>query len=209
MDILGSIMKNMVKPPVMDEKERKVRKQQQLKLKKEKEETELRFIKFREEINKRIQAFLSKDESKLVFEPMSKNHRAIVHDIADGLEFAAFSFGTDEVDRHVVIFKEAPSEGELAAMRRGEEYVATEDNSEEDEDEKPVEANERNMQPEYLNKYEKHLGGLEVAKEAARSTKCENRSYGFVSSEQKKDKRTIEETLADIRARKKLKSNDE
>lgn len=41
----------------------------------------------------------------------------------------------------------------------------------------------RKQQPEYLQKYEKHLGGLEVAKDAAQSTHAANRTYGFGNSQ--------------------------
>lgn len=43
----------------------------------------------------------------------------------------------------------------------------------------PGRGRKRKQQPEYLQKYEKHLGGLEVAKDAAQSTESPNRTYGF------------------------------
>jgi len=58
-------------------------------------------------------------------------------------------------------------------------------------------------------KYEKQLGVIAINKDSAKSTQDQNRKYGFVNSEQKKDKRTIEETLADIRKRKKQKTEEE
>ena len=50
--------------------------------------------------------------------------------------------------------------------------------------------------------------GKETVKEAAKVTQV-NRKYGFVSSENKKDQRSIEQTLADLRAKKKQKKDEE
>ena len=58
----------------------------------------------------------------------------------------------------------------------------------------------------YLEKYE-HLLGKESAKDAARITST-NKQYGFVPSENKKDQRSIEQTLADIKAKKKKKTEE-
>lgn len=55
----------------------------------------------------------------------------------------------------------------------------------------------------YKDKYA-HLIGQEAALEAARKTET-NVSYGFVPSKNKKDIRSIEQTLADIQAKKRLK----
>jgi hypothetical protein len=42
----------------------------------------------------------------------------------------------------------------------------------------------RKQPPEYLQKYEKHLGGLEVGKDASQSTAAPNRTYGFGKKEE-------------------------
>jgi hypothetical protein len=46
------------------------------------------------------------------------------HDVAEVAGVPAFSIGEEGVDRHVMIFKRefAPSDDELAALRRGEEW---------------------------------------------------------------------------------------
>ena len=49
------------------------------------------------------------------------------------------------------------------------------------------------------------LLGKEAVKDAVKVTQV-NRKYGFVSSENKKDQRSIEQTLADIRAKKRQKT---
>lgn len=55
----------------------------------------------------------------------------------------------------------------------------------------------------YKAKYA-HLIGESAALQAARKTET-NQSYGFVPSKNKKDMRSIEQTLADIQAKKRLK----
>jgi hypothetical protein len=114
------------------------------------------------------------------------------HEICESSGLTAHSFGQEEVDRHVVAFKETPSDQELLAMRRGDEFdptlvvaVATND-EEECSQVRSVKRKhlQQHQEPtasgDYLHKYEKHLGGsLRVAKDAARSTKADNhRAYG-------------------------------
>ncbi|CAN8016313.1 unnamed protein product [Ixodes persulcatus] len=55
-------------------------------------------------------------------------------------------------------------------------------------------------QTDYHEKYEKLLG-RESGKDAAKIT-TPNKQFGFVPSENKRDKRTVEQALADIRAKK-------
>jgi len=220
MDILGSIMKKMEKPPVLGEKERKLKKLQQDHLKKEQEEKEKRVREFRKNMTEEIKKFVE-DETRTrhVFPPMDKPYRSMLYTMVEDAGLTAHSFGREELDRHVMVFKEkdVPYEAEMLALRRGEAYVppsdsdsgaAEEPHESDDKDEEVPQKTRRNRNappPEYLQKYQKHLGGMQFAKESAIKAQADNRSYGFVSSEQKRDKRTIEETLADIRARKKQK----
>lgn len=46
------------------------------------------------------------------------------HDVAEVAGVPAFSIGEERIDRHVMIFKPefAPSDDELTALRRGEEW---------------------------------------------------------------------------------------
>ena len=55
----------------------------------------------------------------------------------------------------------------------------------------------------YHSKYE-HLIGMDSALDAAKKTET-NAQYGMVSAEQKKDRRTVEDIQAELRAKKKLK----
>ena len=59
----------------------------------------------------------------------------------------------------------------------------------------------------FVFQYE-HLIGNESALDAARVTET-NKSYGMVSAESKKDKRTVEVIQAEIRAKKKMKLAEE
>lgn len=99
------------------------------------------------------------------------------------IKLVCHSFGKEEVDRHMIIFKpnSVPCDAEIFAMKRGEVYNPESDCAVQDvvrEVSQDVHKSNKKKMPEYLQKYEKHLGGLEVAKEAAKSTKT-TRTYGF------------------------------
>ncbi|KAK0061191.1 sperm-associated antigen 7, partial [Biomphalaria pfeifferi] len=169
---------------------------------------------FKQKIQKRIHEFIKDGtQEKLKLEPMDKVLRAIVHDVAEVAGLASFSFGLEEDDRYVMLWKKefAPSDEELLAYRKGEEWDP-EKNKElqrqrevEEQLEKDRKSNPYKDTPSsnYRDKY-KHLIGDEAAKEAARGL-VSNSQYGFVPSKNKQDSRTIEQVLADTRARKKQK----
>lgn len=128
-----------------------------------------------------------------------------------------YSFGVDGVDRYTVIYKKdfAPTEDELAARRNGEAW--NEETAKKYAEERRIRKQCDSMQ---VNKQEKsaekivpssnykdkyvHLIGQEAALEAARKTET-NEKYGFVTAKNKKDTRSIEQTMADIQARKRIK----
>ena len=151
------------------------------------------------------------------------------HDVAEVANVWAYSFGEEGVDRRVVVFKReyAPSQRHLNALRRGEEWNERVAETLTEEREKPPEPRKRkdDFVPNcsYRDKY-RRLIGEEAALAAARKTEA-NSSYGCgeffpilpftvpcflfffsVPSENKKDQRSIEQTLADIRAKKKKQS---
>lgn len=214
MDLLGSILNSMDKPPSIKNEQKELLKRQKEQMIKKQAAEKANLKRFREQIEKRITEFI-KDSSmqKFKFEPMDKVSRSIIHDVADVGGLTAFSFGDDEVDRHVMIFKKefAPSDEELLAYRKGEEW-----NPEKVKEEaqqkllaKENEINEgklKNILPNtnYKEKYEKLLG-KEAGKDAAKIT-VPNKQFGFVPSDNKRDQRSIEQTLADIRAKKKQKT---
>ncbi|XP_020280238.1 sperm-associated antigen 7 homolog [Pseudomyrmex gracilis] len=222
MDLLGSILKSMDKPPTISDKQKALRKKQQEEYEKRKRAEAEKLKSFREQIEDTINKFLQDDGAKEhKFPVMDHIHRSIVHDVAEVANVLAYSFGEEDVDRHIVLFKRehAPSEDQLNTLRKGEEWN-------EEVAEKLKEERERKAKEEaeyqksrkrkedfvpnsfYKDKYQ-HLIGKEAALEAARKTEA-NSNYGFVPSENKKDQRSIEQTLADIRAKKrKLEMNKE
>ncbi|KAF3421893.1 hypothetical protein E2986_03358 [Frieseomelitta varia] len=178
MDLLGSILNSMDKPPTISDKQKALMKKQ------------------KEEYQKHQKA------------------EAERHDVAEVANIWAYSFGEEDINRHIVIFKReyAPSEDQLNVLRRGEEWneeVARkliEEREKRAEEEQEAAAKPRKRKDTFVpNSYYKdkyqHLIGKEAALAAARKTEA-NSSYGCVPSENKKDQRSIEQTLADIRAKK-------
>lgn len=218
MDLLGSILGSMDKskpaPPTEKEKLLK-KKQKELAAKMEEKQKEAKF-KFRSKIEEMINSFLKDDEQRThKFPVMDKYQRSVVHDVSEIAGLATYSFGEEDVDRHIQVWKKefSPCEGELAALRRGEEWDPVKDKQEREEREwkEKLEAERsrtlNKIQPKtnYKEKYE-HLIGKEAALEAAHSLKTDsNTQYGMVSAEQKKDRRTVEDIQAEIRAKKKMK----
>lgn len=215
MDLLGSILGTMQKPPTMGDEERKKAKAQRALLEKQQEKEKKKLQDFREKIQKRIHDFI-KDGAlqKFKFEPMDKGWRAIVHEVADVAGLTSFSFGIEEEDRYVMIWKKefAPTDDEINALKAGKEWnleMAKELEKQRELERLSAEENvptQKKIIPNsnYKDKY-KHLIGDEAAKKGAKQTTA-NRSYGFVPSENKRDHRTIEEVLAETRAKKKLKT---
>ncbi|KAL4221242.1 Sperm-associated antigen 7 [Mactra antiquata] len=215
MDLLGSILGQMEKPPTISDEERKKIKAQKQMIEKQQDKERRKLEDFRQKIEKRINDFIKDGtQEKLRFEPMDKTYRSIVHEVADIASLTSFSFGLEEQDRYVMIWKKefAPSDEELLAYRRDEEWdpekakQILELRAKELEESKYKKDKIKKVEPasNYRDKY-KHLIGETAAKDAAQST-VTNRSYGFVSSENKRDQRTIEQVLAESRARKKLKT---
>ncbi|KAJ6635147.1 Sperm-associated antigen 7 [Pseudolycoriella hygida] len=214
MDLLGSILNAMDKPPETNQKQKEIMKKQneQIEKMKNREKEELnRFRRFAEERIDRI----SKDDSRkfIQFQPLDKVYRSVVHDVAEVAGLLAMSFGQEGVDRYVIVYKKecSPSEDEIHARRNGEEW--NDDKAKEYAQrrlQKKLADEEKAKKPEkivphsnYKDKYV-HLIGQESALEAAKKTES-NKLYGFVPSENKRDIRSIEQTMADIQAKKRLK----
>ena len=109
----------------------------------------------------------------------------------------------------------APCEDELESCRLGiewdpvasarEKYESLKRQKQEEEEERQRAKREKNFVPRtnYKQKYE-HLIGSEAALDAASVAEAK-KSFGMVSAESKKDKRTVEDIQAEIRAKKKVK----
>ncbi|EZA55953.1 sperm-associated antigen 7 homolog [Ooceraea biroi] len=222
MDLLGSILKSMDKPPTTSDKQKELMKKQREEYQKRQKVEAEKLKLFREKVEETINKFLQDDNAKdYKFTTMDQLHRSIVHDVAEVANVWAYSFGQEGVDRHIMIFKRehAPSEDQLNTLRKGEEW--NEEVAKRLKEERARKAREEaeyakskkqkdDFVPNsyYKDKYQ-HLIGKEAALEAARKTEA-NSSYGCVPSKNKKDQRSIEQTLADIRAKKrKLEMNNE
>lgn len=133
-----------------------------------------------------------------------------------------YSFGVDGVDRYTVIYKKEfpPTEDELAARRNGEvwneetakKYAEERKLRKQCDSIKVVNNQEKSAEKivpssNYKDKYA-HLIGQEAALEAARKTQT-NEKYGFVPTKNKKDTRSIEQTMADIQAKKRRKLEEQ
>ncbi|XP_025200851.1 uncharacterized protein LOC112598553 isoform X1 [Melanaphis sacchari] len=197
----------------------KIKKAQEMFIKQQNKE-KARMIQFRNETEKKVTLFVQDDhQTRLKFPTLNKVLRNIVHEIAEDAGMLAYSFGEEEVDRYIMIFKKdfPPSEDELNALRNGQEWnddiaKRLSEQREQVKIEEMLDEKKRMMlkrtnqdKPKYNYKEKfQHLVGLEAAEQAARKTET-NKSYGFVPSENKKDLRSIEQTLADIREKKRLK----
>ncbi|XP_022665887.1 sperm-associated antigen 7-like isoform X2 [Varroa jacobsoni] len=226
-DLLGSIMSSMEKAQPKqspaDEKQRDLIKQQREAAKKAEEDHKLKLKRFKEKTSGVLDEFLKDIKNpNFKFKPVPKVYRAIIHDAAEAKGIPAYSFGEEDIDRHVVVFKpeHAPCEEQLACLRRGEVWDPLKAEQEralreqiekdrEHEDwlrqmrERKRKSNETQGQAadKYKTKYEKFVGrdaGLEAARIAQ-----PNKQFGFVPSENKRDARTIEQVLADSRAKRK------
>ncbi|XP_067942667.1 sperm-associated antigen 7 homolog [Watersipora subatra] len=215
MDLLGSIMNSMDKPPITStDAERKRVKERKLQMEKWKQHEDKRILAFRAKMKARIESFIrDADAGKLKFEPMQSVDRSIIREITDDAGLVAFSFGEEEVDRHVIVWKKesAPSDDELAVLRSGGEW--SEEKSLEIKQKREMEKERRipskagpAPKTNYQMKYS-HLVSMEVGKTGAQDISV-NKQYGNVKLENKQDRRTIEETLAERKAKRMRESID-
>jgi len=205
----------MEKPPTVGmSKEQKLAKKQEAAFKKIQEEEKKKLREFRKEIEMKINQFVNNEsETRLKFEPMDKVHMAIVHDVSDCADLTAYSFGIENIDRYSIVYKRdsLPSEEELDALRKGEEYdpdkIALMKLLKHKEEKEDLLRSKDKINPtsNYQDKYQ-HLIGNEAGKKTAKMTTL-NEKFGIVPSSLKRDQRSIEETLNDIR-KKKQKANE-
>jgi hypothetical protein len=210
-DLLGSIMGQMEKPPTIGSEERKKAKEQRLRVEKLQQQEKDRLKQFRTKMHTIMTDFIKDNKrEKCQFDPMDKVYRGILHEVADIAGLASFSFGVDEVDRYVMLWKKehAPTDDELTALRNGEVWdpEAAKLAAQQKQTDADVKHAEKPIKPQsnYQDKYQR-LIGTTAAKDAAKITTA-NASYGFVTSENKRDRRTIEQVMADSQAKKKLKT---
>ncbi|XP_051950098.1 sperm-associated antigen 7 homolog [Xyrauchen texanus] len=219
-DLLGSILSSMEKPPTVHNKEsRKKAKEQAARLKKMEEDEKRKKTEFRKKMEKEVSNFIQDSTlKKKKYNPMGKIERSILHDVAEVAGLSSFSFGEDEESRYVMLFKKefAPSDEELEAYRNGEEWdpqkaeerrrlkeqAALEMEADSHTQKRPASPNSN-----YRDKYS-HLIGTSAAKDAAHTLQA-NQAYGCVPVANKRDTRSIEEAMNEIRAKKRLKKGEE
>uniref|UniRef100_A0A182T709 R3H domain-containing protein n=1 Tax=Anopheles maculatus TaxID=74869 RepID=A0A182T709_9DIPT len=218
MDLLDSILGSMDKPPAKDKKKSQMyeKQKQQYETQKNKQREELN--RFRSYVEERLGRFMKDDNRHYMeFQPLDQVHRSIVHDIAETAGLFGLSFGM-EGERYIVVYKKEhhPGEDELNARKNGEAWneVTAQQYAERAEllrlkllEDKETGARVVDIKPSsnYNKKY-LHIFGNDTATEAARKTEV-NRTYGYVPSENKKDVRSIEQTMADISAKKRFKKD--
>ncbi|KAK9888905.1 hypothetical protein WA026_001126 [Henosepilachna vigintioctopunctata] len=217
MDFLSSILNSMDKPPTLSEREREIKKKKKEIYEKYQNAEKERLQRFKERVDKKILShFGDKNNTMLKFESMDAVQRSIVHEVAETHNLLSYAFGIDGVDRYMRLYRKdhPPCEDELAARRRGDpwnEEIKQQlleqrrlENLDRLESEQSKEKKKKFVpNSNYKDKYA-HLIGHEAALEAAKNIET-NKSYGFVPSENKRDVRSIEQTMADIRAKKKRK----
>ncbi|CAL8399745.1 unnamed protein product [Boreogadus saida] len=218
-DLLGSILSSMEKPPTVGDKEsRRKAREQAARMKKMQEDEKRKKADFRKKIEKEVSDFIQDStQPKRKYSTMGKIERSIIHDVAEVAGLASFSFGEDEESRYVMLFKKesAPTDDELEAYRKGEEWnpqVADQRRRLKEQAALEQATSLKTNKPEatpasnYRDKYS-HLIGTSAAKDAAHTLEA-NSAYGCVPTANKRDKRSIEEAMNQIRAKKKQKLED-
>lgn len=216
MDLLGSIMSKMDKPPVIkksaEEQERVKKHNENLKKMQDHEKQKLK--EFREKIKVKIDKFVADESAKeLKFDTMEKFLRMIVHDVAETADLQGVSYGIEGEDRHVVVYKKEylPSAEEIACLKKGEVYdpekIEQERKLKEEEEASYNQKRKTKEKPNlnYHDKYKHIIGDIDQTGKKAAQITTPNQSFGLVSSSNKRDIRSIEQTLEDIK-KKKLKS---
>ncbi|TNN37564.1 Sperm-associated antigen 7 [Liparis tanakae] len=185
-DLLGSILSSMEKPPTVGDKEsRRKAREQAARLKKMEENERKRKGEFRRKLEKEVSDFIQDSlQQKRKYNPMGKIERTILHDVAEVAGLTSFSFGEEEESRYVMLFKK-----EQAALEETESSRTK----------KPETCPNSN----YRDKYS-HLIGTTAAKDAAHTLEA-NSTYGCVPVANKRDTRSIEEAMNEMRAKKRQK----
>ncbi|XP_063178480.1 sperm-associated antigen 7 isoform X2 [Chroicocephalus ridibundus] len=190
LDLLGSILSSMERPPAAaDGEARRRAKEQAARVKKLQEQEKRQKVEFRKRMEQEVSQFIqATGEPRRRFQPMNKIERSILHDVAEVAGLTSFSFGDDEDSRYVMVFKK-----ELAAQQEEAELA-------------PGPA-PPGPPTDYKDKY-RHLIGCDAAKAAARTMEA-NKAYGCVPVANKRDTRSIEEAMNEIRAKKRLRQAED
>lgn len=214
MDLLGSILDTMEKPPQTTSKQEALMKKQKEALKKLHEQEKDRLKKFRLGIEHKLMTFINDNEAqKIEFEPMEKIHRTVIHDIADRHDLVIFSFGIEGIDRHSVVYKKEfrPTEEELESLQKGDSYdrklqelrEQMMEKASSDKTKRATHAAGSSENAKFSNYKLKYASiiGLDAGQAAAKAT-TPNLQFGMVPSSNKRDLRSIEQILNDNKQKK-------
>ncbi|KAJ8935073.1 hypothetical protein NQ314_013018 [Rhamnusium bicolor] len=199
MDLLGSIMNSMDKPPSLTEKEKLLVKKRKQELERRQIEEKEKLKRFKERVEaKLVSHFKDPKNAMLKFDSMDQICRSIVHEAAESNGLLSYAFGSDGVDRYIRVYRKdnPPCEDELAARRRGEPWneqikqqLLEKRQHAKREEMQDTKRKDKKFVPNsnYKDKYA-HLIGQDAALEAAKKTET-NKSYGFGKNYSKAKKR--------------------
>ncbi|XP_053675306.1 sperm-associated antigen 7 homolog [Anopheles nili] len=216
MDLLGSILGSMDKPPTRDKKEKDTYENQKRAYQNIKNRQREELNSFRIYVEERLGRLIKDNARKFMeFQPLDQVHRSIVHDVAETAGLISMSFGLD-VDRYIVVYKKehSPCEDEMNARKNGDvwnkdtakQYAEQRQllklKQSENQQERIFKKNIVEESPSF-NYQQKYVHLFTNCQDAGKTEA--NRSYGYVPSDNKKDLRSIEQTMADIKAKKRQK----
>eukprot|EP00050_Salpingoeca_kvevrii_P007784 m.298599 g.298599 ORF g.298599 m.298599 type:complete len:247 (-) comp13907_c0_seq1:1693-2433(-) len=223
MDFLDNLLSSVEAPARRTDPQAEQERARQAAIKKQQEENKQKLQEFTKKIYGDLNSFLRDSKRRILkFPPMDNVHRSAIHDACATHTLVSHGFGADGVNRAVVVFKEevAPTPEQLTMMDRNlcydecmEDLKANEAKAKALADQKArraAEEAEAAAKPAapvaegYRNKMQKRFQDqLEVKAPSA------DAQFGMVSTELKRDKRSVEEAMRDIRARKKARVEDE
>lgn len=170
---------------------------------------------FKVKIQNKLAAFLKDDKlATMQFDPMEKVFRSVIIETTEESNSSLYCHTFGKEDRYVIVYKNPPSELEVEARRYGDHTKWNKEIEAEykkKKDESAALATELTVLPDAEG------SGEQRNESKAKKTKlihleCEalgldlDRNYGMVSTELKKDTRSIEQTLNDIQQKKRLKT---
>ncbi|XP_041761155.1 sperm-associated antigen 7 homolog [Anopheles merus] len=220
MDLLSSILGSMDRPPSKQQKDTNIYEKQRKDYECVKNRQREDLNRFRTYVEERLGRFI-KDENlhNVEFQSMDKVHRSIVHDVSETAGLTGMSFGM-QGERYIVVYKKEhlPCEDELNARKNGE--VWTKETAAQYAEQRRLKQLKQlgDTNDLHITRAEKfrpvfsctkkymQLFSEEVKMDNVRKTEI-NASYGYVPSANKKDVRSIEQTMADILAKKRLKTH--
>lgn len=168
---------------------------------------------FKVKIQNKLAAFLRDEKlATMQFDPMEKIFRSVIIETTEESNNSLYCHTFGKEDRYVIIYKNPPSELEIEARRFGDytkwnkEIESEYKKKKEDAEYASTSTTETSKEgePKEQTKPNKKTKLIHLECEALGTDL--NRNYGMVSTELKKDTRTIEETMNDIQQKKRLKT---